>query len=60
MTVVRQLGCEWFVRVSWKTIDRRGGLKTWILNVKCLDHVGHHPTDNPLSFHRYKARLEEY
>ena len=61
MTVVRQAGCEWFVRVSYMTIGKRGsGVKGWVLKVKCLDHSGHELSENPLSFHRHRQRLEEY
>lgn len=61
LTVVRQSGCEWSVRVSLKTVGPRGsGHKAWTLSVKSLEHVGHKAVENPLSFPRHKARLDEF
>ena len=61
LTSVRQTGCQWCCKVSYKSIGKRGsGKKGYILTVKCLDHHGHELVDNPLIFQRHKERLEEY
>ena len=62
-TSVRQRGCPWSVRVSWKSISKRGSEnKGFVLTVKPpLVHEGHDLTENPLAiFPRHLLRTQEY
>jgi hypothetical protein len=59
-TSVGQLACPWAVRVSWKSVGRRGsGTKAFVMTVNCLDH-SHSLATNPLSFPRHRHSLDEY
>ena len=61
-TSVRQRGCSWSVRVSWKSISKRGSKnKAFILIIKSLTHEDHDLTENPLTvFPRYLVETQEY
>lgn len=48
-TSVRQTGCPWSVRVSYKGVHRGSTEKAWILTVLSLNHEGHDLTENPLA-----------
>ena len=61
LTAVRQTGCKWSCRVSYKSVGKRGsGQKGYVLSVKCLDHHGHEMAINPFIFPGHKERLEEF
>ena len=60
-TAVRQTGCNWRVRVSWKRLDRNSDEKAFILTVSSLDHEGHSLYDDSLIVYpRQMAQLEEF
>ena len=48
-TVVRQTGCNWRVRVSWKRPNRNSDEKAFILTVSSLNHEGHSLSEDPLT-----------
>ena len=59
-TTVRQTGCNWRCRVSFKSIDR-GGEKGWVLTVLSLEHEGHELTENPLAVYpRFMNDLPDF
>ena len=61
-TVVRQTGCPWSYRVSYKNISKRGsGERGYILTVKDLSHGNtHRLASNPFVYQRHRERLTEY
>ena len=61
-TSVRQRGCNWSVRVSWKSIGKRGSSeKGFVLTIKSLNHEGHDLTENPLAvYSRHMTETKEY
>jgi len=62
LTVVRQTGCPWACRVSYKNVGKRGsGERGYILTVKSVSHDNTHPlASNPLVYQRHRERLIEY
>jgi hypothetical protein len=62
LSVVRQTGCPWACRVSYKNIGKRGsGQRGYVLTVKDLSHGDtHRLTSNSFIYQRHRERLVEY
>lgn len=50
----------WQARCTYKSIDRRGGIKGWVLSIKVGIHTGHELAANPLAYHLHATQTTKY